>query len=194
MGKAAILAPMYISVAWTLMVTYQFFTETAVSTIAIHISSMLPQLGVWISSRIDMVVFVHAFAWVFLLSSAIPSIILGKGRSVLVQFTVCLTVTFFAFVIQDILLTYGGGVLNQILSLTGLFQNPLLAVGYLSLPYLLMLGIDMRSRRKQKRRERLETATTLYLEDATGSDEGTEQEDYVEVGANMQEEDPIYWT
>jgi len=194
MGKAAVVAPMYISVAWTLMVTYQFFTETAVSTIATYISAMWPPLGIWVSSRIDMIVFVHAFAWVFLLSSAIPSIILGKGRSVLIQFIVCLTVTFFAFVIQDILLIYGGGVLNRILSLTGIFQNPLLAVCYLSLPYLLMLGFDIRSRRKQKKSERLESVTAVYLEDAAVSDEGIEQDDYVEVEGNTQEEDCISWT
>ena len=104
MGKATILTPLYVSVAWTLMTSYQLFTQTTVESITRYISTFLPSVGAWMALRIDIIVFVHSFAWIFLLSSAIPSLILGKGRGVLVQFGVCLSLAFLAFVVQDILM------------------------------------------------------------------------------------------
>jgi len=137
----------------------------------------------------DMLVFIHAFAWVFLLSSAIPSIILGKGRGVLVQFFVCLTLTFSAFIVQDILITYGDGPFGQIFSSAALFRNPFLAVGYLAMPYLLMLGFDINSRRKQKKKERIESVTDACLEDVAEADEHMQQEELVETDEEVQEEE-----
>ena len=192
MGKAALITPLYISVAWTLMVSYQLFTQIAVTTITTYIDLLLPSVGAWLVSRMDMLVFIHAFAWVFLLSSAIPSVILGKGRGVLVQFFVCLTLTFSAFVVQDILITYGGESIGQMFSLAALFNNPFLAIGYLSLPYLLMLGFDIHSRRKQKKKEKMEKVTAAYLEDAAEADESIQEEEWAEAEENIQEEEPAY--
>jgi len=192
LGKAALITPLYISVAWTLMVSYQLFTQIAVTTITTYIDLLLPSVGAWLVSRMDMLVFIHAFAWVFLLSSAIPSVILGKGRGVLVQFFVCLTLTFSAFVVQDILITYGGESIGQMFSLAALFNNPFLAIGYLSLPYLLMLGFDIHSRRKQKKKEKMEKVTAAYLEDAAEADESIQEEEWAEAEENIQEEEPAY--
>lgn len=177
MGKAALMTPLYISVAWTLMVSYQLFTQTAVTTVISHINVFWPSVGAWLTSRMDMIVFIYAFAWVFLLSSAIPSIILGKQRGVLVQFFVCLTLTFSAFIVQDILTTYGGRSIAQIFSLTVLFNDPFLAVGYLSLPYILMLGFDIHSRRKRKKKEKTESVTVNYLEDVATAEEKAQEEE-----------------
>ena len=165
MGKATFLTALYISVAWTLMVSYQFFTQIAVAAIVSYTETLWPMLGTWLSYRMDMIVFVYAFAWVFVLSSAIPSFILGKERSVLVQFIVCLTLTFVALLIQDILMAYGVGTTDYLLNLALSFNNPLLAAFYLLGPYLLMLAIDLRSRRKVKKK--LEENTTTYLEEPT---------------------------
>jgi hypothetical protein len=192
LAKAAVVTPLYISIAWTLMVSYQLFTQTAVTTVTTCIDTFWPSVGAWLFPRIHMLVFIHAFAWVFLLSSAIPSIILGKGRGVLVQFFVCLTLTFSAFIVQDILTTYGGGPFGQIFSLADLFRNPFLAVGYLSMPYLLMLGFDINSRRKQKKKEKIESVTDAYLEDAAEADENMQQVEWVEVEENIQEEEYAY--
>ena len=101
MGKSAIITPLYISVAWALMTSYQFFTETTVKSVTLYINMYLPTIGVWMASRLDMIVFIHSFAWIFLLSSVIPSLLLGKERGVLVQFGLCLTLTFSAVVIKD---------------------------------------------------------------------------------------------
>ncbi len=192
LGKAALITPLYISVAWALMVSYQLFTQIAVTTVTTHIDMLWPSVGAWLLSRMDMIVFIHAFAWVFLLSSATPSVILGKGRGVLVQFFVCLTLTFLAFVVQDLLIAYGGGSIGQIFSLTLLFHNPFLAIGYLSMPYLLMLTLDIRSKRKQKKKEKLENVTAVYLEDVAETGEDVQEEEWVETEENIQEEEYVY--
>jgi hypothetical protein len=189
LGKAAVVTPLYVSVAWTLMVSYQLLTQTAVTTVTTYVDTFWPSVGAWLVSRMDMLVFIHAFAWVFLLSSAIPAVILGKGRGVLVQFFVCLTLTFSAFIVQDIITTYENRSIGQIFNLAVLFHNPFLALGYLSLPYLLMVGFDINSRRKQKKKEKIESVTDVYLNDAAEADENGQQEEWVETDENAQEEE-----
>jgi len=180
LGKATIITPLYISVAWTLMASYQLFTETTVTSVTVYINMYLPTIGAWLVSRLDMIVFIHSFAWIFLLSSVIPALLLGKQRGVLVQFGVCLTLAFLAFVIQDAVTTgLGNGALDQILGLAPLFQNPLVAAIYLALPYLLMLGFDIRSRRKKEKWikvEKVETETDDFPEDTFIEDEFEEEE------------------
>jgi hypothetical protein len=146
------------------MISYQLFTETAVTTLITQVNAFIPSVGFWLSSRIEMVVVIYAFAWVFVLSSAIPSLILGKERSVLVQFFVCLTLTFVAFVLMDILQSYAGASLAQLLSFAFLFNNPVLAALYLSLPYLIMIGVDVRSRRQNKAKNDKEPLIETYVD------------------------------
>jgi hypothetical protein len=164
LGRAAIITPLYISVAWTLMTSYQLFTETTVRSVTIYLNIYLPTVGAWLASRLDMIVFIHSFAWIFLLSSVIPALILGKQRGVLAQFGLCLTLAFLAFVIQDALAGFNGA-LDQILGLAPLFQNPLLAAAYLSLPYTLMVVFDIRSKRKRKNMEAFKMESNDFPED-----------------------------
>ena len=191
MGKATILTPLYISVAWTLMTSYQFFTQTTAETVTTYINTYLPIIGAWLVSRLDMIVFIHSFAWIFLLSSVIPSLLLGKERGVLAQFSVCLTLTFLAFVVQDVLIGVSSEALDQILGLAPLFQNPVLATSYLALPYLMMLGFDIRGKRKQKQiqkeLEKEETETDDFPEDAyieTEEEEKTQEEEWIYPNQN----------
>ena len=153
MGKAAIATPLYLSVAWSLMISYQLFTQTAVATVITSLSTIWPSAATWMSTRSETIIFIYAFAWVFVLSSVIPSVLLGKGRSVLIQFIVCLTLTFAAFLIQDWLAAYAGRPIDQLFSLATLFQNPILATGYLLMPYILMISLDIRARKKNKHHE-----------------------------------------
>ena len=148
MGKATLLTPVYMSVAWTLMTTYQLFTEITVNTITGFIQTVVPVVGEWMTARIDLIVFIHSFAWIFLLSSCIPGVLLGKKRGVLVQFGVCLTLAVLANVVQGAVADASGGPLDQILGLAPLFGNPLLATVYLSLPYAMMAWFDVRGKRK----------------------------------------------
>jgi len=165
-------------VAWTLMISYQLFTQTAVTTVVDSISTVIPDVGDMLSSRIDMVVFVYAFAWVFVLSSAIPSIILGKSRSVMVQFIVCLSLTLSAFAVLDGVnrfLHYD--LAGSFTSYQGWFTNPIFAVFYLSLPYVFMLAIDLRVRKKKKTEgnKRLLTLTDRYMQNDFKEDAQPEQ-------------------
>ena len=166
LGKAAWATPMYISVAWTLMISYQLFTQTAVTTVVTVVNTLIPSVGFWLSSRIDIVIFVYSFAWVFVLSSAIPGVILGKERGVLVQFFVCLALTFLALITVDILESYGAASLNQLLGLSFLFNNLVAAALYLSLPYILMIALDIRARNRNKKKEDLEMLTETCVENA----------------------------
>jgi hypothetical protein len=176
LGKAAWATPMYISVAWTLMISYQLFTQTAVTTVVTVVNTLLPSAGFWLSSRIDIVIFVYSFAWVFVLSSAIPGVILGKERGVLVQFFVCLTLTFLALITVDILESYGAASLNQLLGLSFMFNNLVIAALYLALPYILMVALDVRSRNRNKKKEDLEMLTENYVENATNGQKCQEAE------------------
>lgn len=163
MGKGVLVTPLYISLAWTLMVSYQLFTETAVKTLITQLNIFIPSIGLWLSSRIDLIVFVYAFAWVFVLSSLIPALLLGKERSVLVQFFVCLTLTLLAVVVADATKTYAVISLEQLFNFASLLTNPVMAALYLSLPYVLMIGVDMRARKRNKAKKLSEKFMQTYV-------------------------------
>lgn len=140
------------------MIGYQMFTQTAVTTVINLINISWPLAGSWLMSRVEMIIFVSAFAWVFVLSSAIPTVILGKERGVLVQFLICLALTFMAFIARDILEAYIGLSLDYVLSLAVWLKNPIIALLYLSLPYIIMVVIDIRAKRMRK-----EKAAKIYI-------------------------------
>ena len=135
------------------MISYQLFTQTAVTSIVTIVNTLLPSVGFWLSSRIDIVIFVYSFAWVFVLSSAIPGVILGKERGVLVQFFVCLTLTFLALITADILESYCAASLNQLLGLSFVFNNIVIATLYLAFPYILMIALDIRARNNKNKED-----------------------------------------
>lgn len=172
LGKTIWEAPLYVAVAWILMISYQMFTETAIKSLINSINSFSPFVGEWLISRIGMIVFVSAFAWIFVLSSVIPSVILGKERSVLIQFLFCLTLTFFAFIALDSLKAYGGHVVNSIMNFATLLENPFAALAYLAIPYVIMIAIDLQTRRRNKKRMRaLKNVMNAYLKDAANADQ-----------------------
>ncbi|MCW3985348.1 MAG: hypothetical protein NWE91_02925 [Candidatus Bathyarchaeota archaeon] len=165
-------APLYISVAWSLIISYQLFTQTAVYSIIYFLNNLLPSTAEFLILRIDMVVFIHTFAWIFVLSSVIPSMILGKARSVLLQFFLCLTITFVAVSVEDILaLMIGTAPIAQIRTMSVWFQNPLVAGTYLSAPYLSMLYLDIHSRRKGKKEEEPEETEAVICEEAISAEQ-----------------------
>jgi hypothetical protein len=110
----------------------------------------MPSAGTWINSNVQTLVFIYAFTWIFVLSSVIPSVILGKERGVLVQYLVVLLLTLLAFYMADILLIVGGIRINDLLNAATVLTNPLLAAVYLAVPYIFMIGLDFRSRRANR--------------------------------------------
>jgi len=127
------------------------------------------------ASRSDIIIFIHSFAWIFLLSSVIPALLLGRERGVLPQFGVCLTLTFLAFVIQDTLAVFNGA-LDQILGLAPILQNPLIATAYLSVPYILMVGFDTRTKRKKEKWLKIERENNDFPEDVFTVENDSEEE------------------
>lgn len=167
LAKAALVAPLYISIAWILMISYQLFTQAAVTTLISYISIFLPQTGAWLSQRTDVIVFIYSFAWIFVLSSVIPSVILGRERSVLIQFFMCLSLTLISFIVPEALSTYGGAFSVHLSRLAIVFHNPFFAVGYLLIPYIAMLMLDERLRKEKKQEKRLDRITEIYLKRAS---------------------------
>ena len=94
----------------------------------------------------------------------IPGIILGKKRGVLTQFFVCLTLTFLALITVDILESYGAASLNQLLGLSFIFNNLVIAALYLALPYILMIALDIRVRNNNIKKEDIEKPTEIHME------------------------------
>jgi hypothetical protein len=141
-----------------MVISYQIFTQTAVHSIATSLAEIWPSMGEVLLPNLHLIVFIHAFAWIFVLSSVIPSIILGK-RSILLQFLLVLTLTLIAVFLENILA-------NQVQGLFVWFQNPLIAGAYLSAPYLFMLYLDLHSRKTQTRKSVQETMTEYLGESA----------------------------
>ena len=59
---------------------------------------------------------------------------------------------------------YLSGQSQVLLGVAFLLGNPLLAVVHLSVPYLFMVTIDVRARRRHKKDEQLGKVTAMYLE------------------------------
>jgi len=119
MGKAA-LTPLYISAVWVLLISYQLFTQIAVVSVVSYINVIWPStLSEWFISHQELIIFIHGFAWVFVLSSVIPSVLLGRERSVIIQFAVCLILTLVSISLRDLLpIFHDGQISNQILNLS----------------------------------------------------------------------------
>lgn len=193
MGKIAITAPLYISVAWSLIVSYQLFTQTAVYSVVIFLDSFWVSANQLLIPRIDTIVFIHAFAWIFVLSSVIPSIILGKSRSILLQFFLCLTLTLVATSVEDILMfMMGNSPVIQVEALSPLFQNPILAGVYLSVPYIFMLYLDIHSRRSGKTEAEKSETTVLDEVVVEEGDPDSEEEVLLVEEDVLTEEEIVY--
>lgn len=160
------------------MISYQLFTKIAVSTSLAHVNLLLPSIGPWLLSKSDMIIFIYAFAWVFVLSSVIPSLLLGQDKSVLVQFVVILTLSLLPILIQDAVnIFYGGKPIEQLLDVTFLFSNPAIALGYLILPFVGMLFIDVRNRLKRKESSTESDSEQMVTLNLTG-EEASELKEY----------------
>jgi hypothetical protein len=162
--KAGLITPAYLSISWVLTVSYQLLTEIAVRTIGVNFGLLNSDLGLWINTNIQTIMFVYAFTWIFVLSSVIPSVILGKQRSVIVQYAVVLTLSLISLFMPDILLGLTGFDVRSVADYAVFLQNPLIAGLYLSIPYFFMLGLDLRSRNSIKNRKNKELVDQLKIE------------------------------
>lgn len=152
--KTAILAPVYLSMSWVLTISYQLFTDTAVKTISQNVSSFMPAVSIWLINNLTTVSFVYAFSWIFILSSVLPSLILGKERSVIVQYLMSMVLTVLALSTANLLPKYGGIQVAPIFNLAVFLHNEYLAIVYLVIPYAVMIVLDVRLSRVKAARRR----------------------------------------
>jgi hypothetical protein len=125
------------------MITHQVFTETAMITLADRFQLIIPSTASILESSLSIFVFIYSFAWVFLLSSIIPTIILGKERSVFIQFLVVLVITFLSSSIEEVIIGAQNISLKELFRASIIFKEPIYAALYLFLPFILMLIIDL---------------------------------------------------
>jgi amino acid permease len=151
-----LVVPFYITFSWVLTVGYQLFTDTAVKTIALNIEGFSPTVAGWLNTNQEIVVFIYAFTWIFVLSNVIPDKLFGEDRSVLVKYFVCLICAALTFLAQGFLLDYGGFQAEQLFSAATFLNNPALAVVYLAIPYIVMFGLDFYSRKTRMAKKLLE--------------------------------------
>lgn len=156
--KAGLAAPLYLSVSWVLTVSYQLLTNTAVESVGAQIGLVWPSAALWIYSNLETITFIYAFTWIFVLSSVIPSMIVGKERGVIAQYIVVLALSLLAFFMPDILFASFGIQVEDLVSSAAILQNIFVAILYLSAPYLFMLGLDLHGRTTSKRKEQTDLA------------------------------------
>ena len=155
--KTAIIAPVYLSLSWVLTISYQLFTKTAVETISRDVSSFWPAVSTWLVNNLATVSFVYAFSWIFILSSVLPALILGKERSVFVQYLMSMVLAVLALSAANFLPRYGLIQVAPILNASTFLQNEYLAVVYLVIPYAVMIVLDVRLSRVKAARKKTKT-------------------------------------
>lgn len=155
MGKAVVVTPLYVSSVWVLLISYQMFTRVAVYSFVQFMGLFLPSIQNLMASRVlDRIEFLYAFAWIWVMTSLIPSIILKK-KSASLQFIVVMILSFLAVEFENILsFAFGGEFVQQIFGVAVWLGNPLVAVLYLLAPFLVILSVDLYERRKRKLEEK----------------------------------------
>jgi len=127
------------------MVSYQIFTQSALSTLASSFGGSIPALALWINSEANVTVFICSFAWMFVLSALISIIMFGKERRLTIQFSVSLALTLTGSALLGLLHLAGSDLSNpNVLSqpFTFLFGNVFFAFFYLALPFIFMVAVD----------------------------------------------------
>ena len=136
----------YLVIAWVLIVSYQIFTQSALTTVTLSLGGSVPALASWINSEATVTVFICSFAWMFVLSALISIVMFGKERRLTIQFLVSLALTLTGSALLGLFHLIGLDLSNpSVLSqpFTILFGNVFFAFFYLALPFLFMVAVDL---------------------------------------------------
>ncbi len=136
----------FLILAWVLIVSYQIFTKSALSTFTSSLSDSAPIVASWINSNANAAIFVCSFAWMFVLSALISIIMFGKERRLTIQFIVSLALTLTGSALLGLLNLAGVDLSNpNVISspATLLFRNVFFAFFYLALPFIFMVAVDL---------------------------------------------------
>lgn len=145
-ARSIALKAVYLVLAWVLMVSYQIFTQSALTTVTASLGGAIPVLASLINSKADLIIFICSFAWMFVLSSLISIVMFGKERRLTIQFLVSLALTLTGSALLSLLHVVGLDLSNpSILSqpFTLLFGNVFFAFFYLALPFIFMVAVDL---------------------------------------------------
>jgi hypothetical protein len=136
----------YLALAWVLMVSYQIFTQSALTTEISSLEGSVPALASWVSSNSGSAIFIFSFAWMFVLSALISIVMFGKERRLTMQFLVSLALTLTGSALLSLVHLAGLDLSNpSVLSqpFTLLFGNVFFAFFYLALPFIFMVAVDL---------------------------------------------------
>jgi hypothetical protein len=152
MRKGFLITIALLIVAWFLMLSYQIFTQTAMTTFA----GSVPFLSSILNSNVSVASFICSFAWMFVLSSVISGLIFGKQRKIFIQFLIGLVLTVTASGLFAAIKIIGFDLSNPNTLLANpyahIFSNGLFAFFYLSLPFIFMIVVDLRDMTKSRRK------------------------------------------
>ncbi len=135
------------------MVSYQIFTQAALTTVAASLYEAAPAVASWLTSSSEVAGFICSFAWMFVLSAIVSTLMFGRERRLSMQFLVSLALTLVGSTLLGALGGLGMDFSNQNLlsgSAAGVFGNAFFAWFYLALPFIVMLTIDLRAAKKGK--------------------------------------------
>jgi hypothetical protein len=144
----------YLALAYFLMLSYQIFTQTAVSSIATSLNIFAPFLSSVLSNQASLAVFICSFAWTFVLSSIIATLTFGQEKRLSIRFLISLGLTVASTAIINQFKLYGIDVTNPHIVTPSFcaqaFNNPAFAFLYLALPFIFMITIDLHITKKAK--------------------------------------------
>jgi hypothetical protein len=146
LARSIALKTVYLVLAWVLIVSYQIFTQTALTTLTFSLEGSIPTLASLINSKADLTIFICSFAWMFVLSSLISILMFGRERKLTIQFLVSLALTLTGSALLGSLHLVGLDLSNpSVLSqpFTLLFGNVFFAFFYLALPFIFMVAVDL---------------------------------------------------
>ncbi|MGO8807060.1 MAG: hypothetical protein ACLQO7_10755 [Candidatus Bathyarchaeia archaeon] len=148
MARRVLVTSMLLAVAWVLMLTYQIFTKTALTTFASGLKAV-PYLEMTFNSNIGLAVFICSFAWMFVLSTVISNLIFGKQRRIFIQFLIGLALTLTASALFDAAKWFGWDLSNPKTLLANryaqVFNSAVFSALFLSLPFVFMIAMDLRA-------------------------------------------------
>ena len=143
-----------LALAYFLMLSYQIFTQTAVKSLVTSMGVVNPFLASLLNSRMDLAVFICSFAWTFVLSSIITSLIFGRERRLSIQFFISLALTIVSGALIDLFKGVGLDISNPHLMIPSFYPqifNPAVSFIFLALPFIFMITIDLHLIKKIKR-------------------------------------------
>jgi hypothetical protein len=145
----------YLIVAWALMVSYQIFTQTASASVAEALTGPAPMIADLLKSESSkaVVTFICGFAWMFVLSAIVQTLMFGRERRLSIQFLVSLALTVAGSAVLELLKVAKPNIDDpNVLSspFTAVLGNAVFASFYLALPFIFMLVMDWRYMQKHK--------------------------------------------